>query len=368
MRILHVVATDQRRGGEILAADVVGALADEGLGQRVAILRRTDGPRVSFAAAAVHLPQGRVVPGVRTDVAAVRGLRRVVREWDPDVVHGWGGEPFRYAAFSSRGRPVVYTRIGLAAPQATRGPRRLGHARLMRRASRIVAVAEVVRRETVDVFGVPGERLEVIPSVRDPRAVEPTRSRGEVRRSLGVAADVPVVLSLGSLSEEKDPLAHLEVLRRVRELVPDAVHLVAGDGPLRPAVEEAARGIEPSMRILGSVAETGDLLAAADVMLLASRSEGMPQALIEAGMAGLASAAYAVAGVPEVVVDGETGLLVPPGDVDALAGAVVKLLSDEDARRAMGRLARERCLATFDVRLVAPRYAALYRDLRAGRA
>ncbi|MGH2723318.1 MAG: glycosyltransferase family 4 protein [Actinomycetota bacterium] len=367
MRILHVVATDQRRGGEILAGDVAGALAGEGIDQRVAVLRPTGGSGLSFAVPTVEMPRGWFVPGLRTDAAAVRSLRRVVREWAPDVVQGWGGEPFRYAVFSARGRPVVYTRIGLAAPRATSGLRRLGHRRLMLRAARIVAVADAVRRETVGVFGIPADRVEVIPSARDARAVEATRSRGQTRRSLGLPTEVPVVLSLGSLSEEKDPLAHLEVVRRARDSVPDAVHVVAGDGPLREAVEEAARATGPSVRFLGPVTETGNLLGASDVMLLASRSEGMPQVLIEAGMAGVASAAYAVAGVPELIVDGETGLLAPPGDVDALAGAVARLLSDEEARRAMGRLAHERCLAMFDVGVVAPRYLALYEELAAGR-
>ncbi|MGH2747967.1 MAG: glycosyltransferase, partial [Actinomycetota bacterium] len=143
---------------------------------------------------------------------------------------------------------------------------------------------------------------------------------------------------------------------------------VAGEGPLRGELETevARRGIEDRVRILGSRADVGDLLAASDVVILASATEGMPGCLIEAGMAGIAAAAYAVGAAAEVVHSGTTGLVVAPGDQDALTRAVLALLRDDGLRDAMGKAARARCLERFDTRHIALRYVDLYRQLAAG--
>jgi len=118
---------------------------------------------------------------------------------------------------------------------------------------------------------------------------------------------------------------------------------------------------------VGARSDTADLLAASDVMLLASRTEGMPACLIEAGMAGLPTVAYSVGGVPEAVEDGSTGLLVPPGDEEGLSRSMLRLLGDAALRGDMGSAAERRCCSTFDMDVVAPRYLEVYRDA-AGRA
>jgi glycosyltransferase involved in cell wall biosynthesis len=232
----------------------------------------------------------------------------------------------------------------------------------------MVAVAESVRREAIETFGIHPERIVTIPRGVDGHRLEPVAGRESARRSLGISRGAPVVLSLIALTWEKDPLAHIEVGSRVLAELSDAVHLLAGDGPMRAEVERAVRrqDLEGRVRLLGSRGDVPDLLAASDVVLLASRSEGMPGCLIEAGMAGRPVAAYRVGGVPEVVDEGVTGLLTPPGDAGALAGAVLRILGDRNEGRGMGRRARARCRSRFDIRVIAPRYVALYRELAGG--
>ena len=171
------------------------------------------------------------------------------------------------------------------------------------------------------------------------------------------------MISIGALTWEKDPQAHLEVSSLVRQQRPDVVHLFVGDGPLRPALESSIRDVGDAVRLLGTRGDVADLLAAADVLLLASRVEGLPGCVIEAGLAGRPTAAYSVAGVPEVVEDGRSGLLALPGDVRSLAGAVVRLLADDALRDSVGSAARARCRSRFDIRVVAPRYRRLYEEL-----
>lgn len=364
MKVLHVVASAERRGAELFAGDLVPRLGRAGLTQRVIVLREGRAPWVDYQEPTTILrSRRRRLPGVRFDRRIGGQLRDAAREWAPDVIQAHGGESLKHVVLSHvDGAPVVYRRIGSAPVAMTRGLSRIAHGHLMRRASHIVAVAEALREETIEVFSVPQERVSVIPNAVDPARIRPRTNRGAVRKSLGVPPSAPLMLSLGALTWEKDPLAHLEVFEAVQAERPDAMHLFVGDGPQRPALERAVqdRRLEGRVLLLGSREDVPDLLTAVDVMLLASRVEGLPGCLIEAGMSGVPVAAYAVAGVPEIVLDGVTGLLVPRGDRAALASAAARLLGDEDARRALGEAARDRCRGRFDIGFVSHRYVELY--------
>jgi glycosyltransferase involved in cell wall biosynthesis len=373
MRVLHVVASGQRRGAEIFAADLVGALAEAGVDQRVAVLRPAGGGQGLRFPATTDIvgAGGRRVPVAGVEVAAVRRLRAVVANWTPDVLQVHGGESLKHAVAAlapGRRPPIVYRRIGSAPPWITRGARRFSYAWLLRRAARVVAVAEAVRRETLELFRLPTEKVVTIPNGVDARRLTASADRSAVCQRLRIPPDAGVVLSLGALTWEKDPHAHLEITAPILAGRDDVIHLVAGDGPLRDELEAAVheRGLSGRVRLLGSRSDVADLLAAADVLLFASHAEGMegmPAIVIEAGMAGLAVAGYSVAGVNEVVETGETGLLVPPMRHERLTEAVAALLEDGERRLAMGRAARARCCARFEIGVVAPQYLRVYQEL-----
>jgi glycosyltransferase involved in cell wall biosynthesis len=145
------------------------------------------------------------------------------------------------------------------------------------------------------------------------------------------------------------------------------VFLIAGEGPLRAqvaqAVDEARLG--DRIHLIGNRADPGDLLASSDVLLMTSRTEGVPGAAIEGAMAGLPVVAYAIGGISEAVSDGTTGLLAQSGDRETLAGHVLALLDDEDRRRGMGRAAMDWSGTRFDIRVVASHYLRLYRHVLA---
>jgi glycosyltransferase involved in cell wall biosynthesis len=370
LRILHLVATGKRRGAEVFASDLVRALDDEGVSQHVAVIR-ADALEVVFDAPCAFLGDGGGgLPGLRVSPRALRNLRALIRAYEPDVVQAHGGEALKYATATliRRGPLVVYRRIGGAPSWLTSGVRRTAHGVIMRRADRIVAVAEDVRRETMELFGVGPDKVLTIPNGVDPRRLTVTKSRDETRRDLGIQRGTPVIVSMGAITWEKDPLAHLRVTARVLRDVGKVVHVWVGDGPMREELRTAAvqEGLDGRLLMIGNRTDVADVLTAGDVLLFASRAdgmEGMPATIIEAGIAGIPVAGYAVAGVPEVVVDGMTGFLVPPGDLDGLAERVVKLLGDEKGRRAIGESARQHCLARFDIRAVAARYHSLYKEM-----
>jgi glycosyltransferase involved in cell wall biosynthesis len=372
MRLLHVVATGSRRGAEIFASDLIGALNGGHVEQRVAVLRSPNGVSVRYEAPITVLGDGsRAVPGLGVDAAAVRRLRGVIRSWRPDVVQAHGGETLKNCVVATAGLdvPVVYRRIGGAPSSMSNVLRRSVHAALMRRAARIVTVAEAVRNETLRMFRIPPDRVITIPNAIDLGRMRVTESRRDVRRGLGLSDTTRVTMTLGALVWEKDPLAHFEVASRVLHDVPTAVHLFVGDGPLRPRLEGVIRDrdLQGRVMILGNRSDVAELLSATDVLIFASRGdgmEGMPASAIEAGIAGVPVVGYSVAGLPEIVIDGETGILVRPRDVDGLAASVVELLEDEGMRKALAVAARDRCRREFTIENVASRYLHVYESTR----
>jgi glycosyltransferase involved in cell wall biosynthesis len=367
LRVYHVVATGQRRGAEVFAADLIERLAAMGTTQRLGILRDDYPVSLPFHAPVTQLHAGRrSLPGLRIDPRAAARLRKELRGFDPSLVQAHGGEAFKYAfaATVGMGVPVVYRRITEVPEPARRGFTRIAHGWLMRRADRIVAVADYVRRETTDLFQVPGELVVTIPGGADPARFH-SRGGDRTRRALGISPDAHVVLSLIALKWEKNPSAHLEVASRVLARDPRAIYLIAGDGPLRSEVEEEvrARGLQERVFVLGNRSDVPDLLAASDAVLLASALEGMPGCLIEAGMAGLPSVAYDLAGISEVVVHEETGFLVPPGDIEGLATRLGELFADDALRSRLGDAASSRCVGLFDLGTVVDGYVRVYRSL-----
>jgi glycosyltransferase involved in cell wall biosynthesis len=171
----------------------------------------------------------------------------------------------------------------------------------------------------------------------------------------------PLVLSVTRLKAPKDGVTLAQALARLERGSYRAS--IVGDGPDRPEVEAA---LGDAGELLGERGDVPQLLASADVFVLSSRSEGLPMSILEAMAAGLPVVASAVGGIPELVADGETGLLVPPGDADALAAALQRLVGDPELRRRMGAASAERAEREFSLEAVRAAHVALYDRLLTG--
>jgi glycosyltransferase involved in cell wall biosynthesis len=169
------------------------------------------------------------------------------------------------------------------------------------------------------------------------------------------------VISVGRLKEPKDFEGLVYALAEAG--VPFRAAIV-GDGPDRGVIEKAVRetGSSDRIELLGERSDVAEQLAASDVFVLSSRSEGMPVSVLEAMAAGVAVIASAVGGVPELVTDGETGLLVPAGDRAALSAALRRLLTDDGLRRTMGAAGHARARELFDLPRFRAAHVQLYRD------
>jgi glycosyltransferase involved in cell wall biosynthesis len=176
----------------------------------------------------------------------------------------------------------------------------------------------------------------------------------------GLNGGIPRVVSVGRLKAPKDYVT----LTRAFAALPSGSFeaMIVGDGPDRPEVEnELVRlGLAKAVRLLGERTDVSELLAGSDVFVLSSASEGLPLSVEEAMAAGLPVVASAVGGVPELVVDGETGFLVPPGEAERLAEALGMLLGDPALRRRMGRSGRARAEELFDLTAFRQAHVELY--------
>lgn len=286
-------------------------------------------------------------------------LAAFLERWRPDVVHVNCLPHLSGAAAAARtGRPVVW-HLREILPVGYR--RRWFAGRLERHAAVIVAVSEAVARWVRDE-GL-GDRLHVVPNGVVPPVVSPARAPARAGLELDEAG---VVIGLfGQLVPHKGALAFIAAADRAAAADRDLRFLLAGDGPaaFRRECEAAVACARHADRInLLPARPTGDeLIAASDVVCLATTTpDPFPRAVLEAMAAGRPVAAFDSGGTGEMVLDGETGILVPTGDIDALAGSFRRLAGDSALRHAMGEAAAARVRERFSLDLHVARMEALF--------
>lgn len=292
-------------------------------------------------------------------------MAEVSREDRLDVLHVHYAVPHATAAILARAMlppesaPRVVTTLHgtdttLLGRDAAYGPA-ICHA--LGQSDAVTAVSGFLKGETERLLSTT-RPLDVIPNFFAPRA--PTRPRDAVRCELGLRDDELLLLHASNLRPLKRIDLLLEAVSRLDRALPFRLLILAG-GDWSPYAELArSRGLEDRLLIRTRVNETEDYLQAADLTLYTSESESFCLGILEAMFFGCPCVSTAVGGIPEVVADGETGLLVPFGDAGALARAVESLLRDPARRAAMGAAAQRRARSRFSAELIVPLYEALY--------
>jgi glycosyltransferase involved in cell wall biosynthesis len=214
---------------------------------------------------------------------------------------------------------------------------------------RYIAVSQANARYLVEQKGLPAGKVTVIQNGSNLDRFAPAEAAPGMKESLGFGAEDPVLVVAARLDAQKGHRVLLEALPLIRAQVP-AVRLVCvGEGNLRGELERQAGrlGLQDAVRWAGYQADIRPWLALADVCVLPSLYEGLPLIAIETLASGRPMVATAVDGTPEVVVDGRTGITVPPGDAGALAGAILRLLRDPELGQRLARQGRDWVLARF---------------------
>lgn len=366
LSVIHCLDGLQTGGTELNAARTAIALHRRGVRVQIAVLR-DEGPlgkMLRDAGIPIHVFPLR---GIKhwTALRCMSAFASFCRQQKPDVVHCHDvytntllGTAARLAGVP---RVIVSRRWGV-----TQYPRLLTQSsRLSYRFAHIVlANSQRVGASVHTDEGVQKDRILVLPNFVDNDVLETdhTALRHQLRRTLRIDADAPVITMVARLVDEKDHVTALNAFQKIRDELPSTRMILIGGGPGRESLLALASelGLGDSVLLLGEQSPGWKYYSAGDIAMLTSRREGFPNSLVEAMALGLPIVATNVGGVPDAVHHESTGFLAPAGDVAALAKASLKLLQDHELRRAFSDAAARRARLEYSETVVIDRLLQAY--------
>lgn len=299
-------------------------------------------------------------------------LARLLRGERVDVIHAhkFGSNIWGVVFGRLCGVPVVITHEHGWAFEGRRIKMYLDRELIARGSNAFIAVSREDRRRMIEIEGIDPETAVFVPNGIAPL---PPPSGRDVRAELGIGARDPVVISVGFLRRPKTMDVLIDAAARIAPRFPGLRVLIVGEGADRPSYEALIErlGLVGTVELLGLRSDVPDLLAASDVAVLSTDSEGSPLSVMEYMDAGLPVVATRVGGIPDLIDDGVEGLLVERRDPEGLASAIGRLLSDPAEASRMGERARERRRREFGIDAMVANledlYLRLYRETRRGR-
>lgn len=317
-------------------------------GHRAVLVAHPDGELHRRAAEGPDLVA--LAPASEIDVATAWKLSRVVRQYRPDIVHAHDPHALAMAAMALS--------FGASAPvpslvASRRVDFHLGGNSFSRwkyqQVHRFIAASRAIKEILIE-DAVPADRVDVVHDGIDAGKVQRLPMLG-IHSEFWLPHGVPVIANVGALVGHKGQRYLLDALPIVMQEVPDVHLVILGEGELRPALERQLKelGIEKRVRMPGFREDVLQLVKSADLFVMSSVTEGLGSAVLDAMAMGLAVVGTRAGGIPEAVVHGETGLLVPPGEPAPLAAAIVSLLESEPLRKQYGEAGSRRVAAHFGV-------------------
>jgi sugar transferase (PEP-CTERM/EpsH1 system associated) len=367
--IVHAVHSLAVGGLENGVVNLVNAT--EPMFRHVIVCMTTEGPMRERLRPGVEVLALGKRPG--HDLPAFVRLVRTLRRIRPAVVHSrnWAAFDAVPAARLARVPFVVHGEHGreMSDPHGRMGRRNRARRTLAPLVSRFVTVSEDLRRWLVEVVGVPPHKVTTIQN-----GVDLSRfghlERYPARLRLELSGDSVVVGTVGRLDPVKDQAGLIRAFATLAPSHPEAVLVIAGDGPCRPALTRLIEdlGMASRVHLLGARPDVPAVLAAMDLFVLPSIAEGISNTILEAMASGLPVVATRVGGNPELVEHGVGGALVPAQEPAALAAAMAAYLDEPGIRALHGKSSRQRAAERFGLERMCSAYAGLYRDLLAGAA
>lgn len=307
-------------------------------------------------------------PGI--DRGCARRLHQFATREGASLFHAHQYTPF-FQAMLSRGltgsRPIVFTEHGRHFPDLPSRKRSIVNRLMLRRHDRLVGVGGNVRQALIENEGLPSGRVEVVYNGVDLEAMNrPSETaRQRLRNEFGLESDDFVCVQVARLHPLKDHGTALAAIDEARRTLPNIRLLIVGEGDERSAIESeiTRHGLQQHVTLTGNRTDVSDLLAASDVFLMSSISEGIPLTIIEAMAAARPVVSTAVGGIPEMVDDGKTGLLAPAGDAKTLARQLQRLHQQPSLRRQIVEAAAESARRRFSLTGMLNQYERMYREV-----
>ena len=298
------------------------------------------------------------------DISLIGKVARLIREENIDVVQ----TTLFYADVIGTLAARMAGKIPVVSWEAITEPYRKKHLLAYWLASRwfsvSVAVSDAIRRQVIEERRVSPDKAMTIHYGVDTEKFHPMH-RNVLRKEIGLNRKEKILGTVARLAEQKGHCYLLDAAPSILQEHPDVHFVFAGDGPLRSELESQTcrNNLNGHVHFLGFRSDVRELMSEFDVFVLPSLWEGLPNVVLEVMACGKPVVATAVDGTPEAIVDGETGLLVPPRDPKALAEAIIKLLGDEKNIKTMGIKGRERVEQSFSLETQIDRFVELYEKL-----
>ncbi len=371
-RIIHLSKMTGVAGSEGHLLVLLRGLRAQGLDARLWILVEPGRPLDDYVREleVAGVPVERLTIRRDLDPALGRELVQRLRAARPDAVHTHLLHADLYGTLAARlaGVPYVISSRHNDDRFRRRAPVRWLLRWLWRRTDAGIAISDAIRRFSIEVEDASPEQVVTVHYGLDPATVgAPAGARAELCDAIGVGPDALLVGSACRLIEQKGLSDGLRAFAQVTRDVPEAHYVIAGDGPLREALEHEARalGLAGRVHFLGWRDDARAVIAALDLLLAPSLWEGFGLVLLEAMALSVPIVSTRVSAIPEVVVEGETGWLVPPADPDALAGALRDALTHPAELMARGRAGRRRLETHFTVERMVQQTIDVYERLGA---
>jgi glycosyltransferase involved in cell wall biosynthesis len=364
MKILHIISSGGIYGAEAVILNICRTLNEGPHRSLLGVFLNSSNPNRQIHECAIREGiESHLIPcNGPIDRRAIVRIRKLAAQVGADVVHahGYKADLYAYFALHASGFPLVSTCHNWVDNDLIVYLYGVLDRMILRAYARVVAVSEGVRLRLIKA-GVKAAKTSMIRNGIDLRPFD--RAPAVVKTELGWGA-YPLVGLVGRLSVEKGVDIFLNAAAHVLAQIPDAKFVVAGDGPDRAKMDALIDdfGIRGSVRMLGRRDDMPSVYASLEVMVSASRREGLPIAILEGMASRLPLVATAVGEVPTIIQDGRTGVLVPAEDPEALAAAIIELLQDSAQRERLGSAARKLVEDEFSAARMTADYLRVYEE------
>jgi glycosyltransferase involved in cell wall biosynthesis len=361
MKVLHIISSGGMYGAESVILNLSHALREASHHSELGVFSNTANPNLQLHTTALEqrIKSSLLACNGQVDGKTIQAIRELVARAGADVVHahGYKADIYCYLALRDSPTPYVSTCHNWLKQNWMVSLYGMADRMVLRKYARVVAVSDEVRQRLLNA-GVRNDRIRMVRNGIDLRPytlARPVLSRGEPALLVGF---------VGRLSYEKGADIFLAAVARVLAEFPDARFVVVGEGPDSGNLEQTIDDlkIRSSVQMLGRRNDMPSVYASFDIMVSASRQEGLPMAILEGMASSLPLVATAVGEVPTIVLDENTGLLVPPENVEKLAAAILDLLCDPAKRARLGAAARQLIENQYSAERMAAEYLQVYEE------
>ncbi len=366
MKILQLVTKRQYRGAEVFAANLSAELIKLGHEILFVGLYKND-INILEVPGAVNLDLVKKKEG-SFSIQVVKELRKTILETKPDVIQCNGSDTLKYmvtVSFLIPEIPILYRNISMISEWVSKGLKRHLYKKVFSRISHVSSVGEEAIEDFIRTFNYPRVQTSVVRRGIPLKVVDANFHSKKLRTELGLEITDKIVMHIGNFSPEKNHEFLLDIFEEIKETRPWIKLVCVGNGILFDKIknEIQSRNLQSTIYLLGFRKDIPEILAASDCFVLASKVEGVPGVILEAGTQKKPSIATNVGGVSEVLIDGQTGFLIEDFDKKVFKEKLLEVLLNEDLRLKLGENAYNLVLNEFNPLKNAQKFEELYRRL-----